>query len=157
MAQGMQHWRFFGVLSLGLLGALGPGSRPLHAGEWETDIQAAAELNRKGDLAGAEDELLKTMYLADNFAPNDPRLAYTLDYLGTINMQMNEPDKAAPILQRAVEAFKASRGPQSSETLESTARLAECDDSLQDYKDSQPLYQALVDSDEAMRCNKAPT
>jgi tetratricopeptide (TPR) repeat protein len=130
----------------GLLGLLLALSTALHAGSWEADLKHAALLNKKGDLKGAEAVLLKTLYTAEAFGEADPRLAYTLDYLGTLNMQMNEADKAVPIFERAVRAFKASRGENAEETLESMGRLAESHDALGEYAKSEPLYRALVSS-----------
>jgi tetratricopeptide (TPR) repeat protein len=135
-----------GSLKMMLLGALVIGSLPLFAGEWEDNLKEAARLNQKGDLKGAEEVLLRTLYTAEAFGESDPRLAYTLDYLGTLNMQMNEVDKAEPIFERAVRAFKASRGPDAPETLESMGRLAESYDAAQLYSRSEPIYRALVAS-----------
>src|SRR5260221_12506684 len=80
------------------------------AGSWEADINKAARLHKKGDLKGAESVLLKTLLTAEQFGEGDERLAYTLDYLGTLNMQMGEADKAGPIFDRAVKAFGSAKG-----------------------------------------------
>lgn len=118
----------------------------LAAGAWEMDVNKAARLHKKGDLKGAEGILLNTLLQAEKFGESDARLAYTLDYLGTLNMQMNLPDKAAPMLERAVKAFSAAKGPKAEETLEAMGRLAETYDSRELYAKSEPLYRAIYDS-----------
>ena len=116
----------------------------LRAGEWEDSVKQAARLHQKGALPQAEALLLKTLYTAEAFGEADPRLAYTLDYLGTLNMQMNEPDKASAMFERAVRAFKASRGEDSPEASESAGRLAESYEAQQQYAKAEPIYRALV-------------
>jgi tetratricopeptide (TPR) repeat protein len=131
------------VLTVVLLSALATGA---WAGTWEKDISKAAHLHKKGDLKGAERVLLNTLLGAEAFGEADPRLAYTLDYLGTLNLQMGLPDKASAMFERAVKAFGASRGPDAGETLEATGRLAESYDERSLYAKSEPLYKTLVQS-----------
>lgn len=139
------NWKWVSLKKILVVGFI-IAALPLSAGEWEKNLKEAARLNQKGDLKGAEEVLLRTLYTAEAFGEADPRLAYTLDYLGTLNMQMNEADKAEPIFERAVRAFKASRGPDAPETLESMGRLAESYDVNQMYARSEPIYKAIVDS-----------
>ena len=116
------------------------------AGDWQKDIAKAAKLHQHGNLKGAENVLLDTLLQAETFPESDPRLAYTLDYLGTLNLQMKEPDKAIPMFERAVKAFAASRGPSAEETLQAKERLAESYDERNLYAKSEPLYWTLVDA-----------
>jgi tetratricopeptide (TPR) repeat protein len=116
------------------------------AGAWEDGINQAARLHKRGKLKAAEAKLLELLYTAEGYGESDPRLAYTLDYLGTLDMQLKQADKAAPVLERAVRAFKASRGEKAQETLESSSRLAEAYESLGDYAKAEPLYRILVES-----------
>jgi tetratricopeptide (TPR) repeat protein len=116
----------------------------LRAGEWEDGVKKAAKLHQKGALPQAEAVLLKTLYTAEAFGEADPRLAYTLDYLGTLNMQMNQPDKASAMFERAVRAFKVSRGENSPEAMESAGRLAESYEAQERWAKAEPIYRALV-------------
>lgn len=119
---------------------------PAVAGEWEDSVKQAAKLHRKGQLKEAESILLKSLLKAEDLGETDPRLAYTLDYLGTLSMQMNDPSKAEPMLRRAVKAFEASGGPIHEDTLSSLARLADCLEARKNYKESEPLWRRLVEA-----------
>lgn len=131
-------------LMLAFLLAVSPLS--LSAQSWEQGIKSAVIAHRKGDLKKAEEILLKTLFQAEQFGEDDPRLAYTLDYLGTINMQAGEPDKAEPMFSRALKFFAGDKGADSEQALASVGKLAESYDQRQLWSKSEPLYQRIVDA-----------
>jgi tetratricopeptide (TPR) repeat protein len=73
-------------------------------------------------------------------------LAYTLDYLGTVNMMQEDPAKAEPIFLRSLRIFEKAKGASSEEALDSVAKLAESYDERQLWAKSEPLYHRLVDA-----------
>jgi tetratricopeptide (TPR) repeat protein len=121
----------------------------LGAASWEQGIKSAVAAHRKGDLKKAEEMLLKTMLQAEQFGEDDPRLAYTLDYLGTINMQANQPDKAEPMFLRSLKIFEKDKGQDSEPALASLGKLAESYDQRQLWTKSEPLYRRIVEANKA--------
>jgi tetratricopeptide (TPR) repeat protein len=118
----------------------------LSAQTWEQGIKEAASAHRKGHLKKAEELLLQTLLQAEQFGEDDPRLAYTLDYLGTLNLQEHEPAKAEPMVLRSLKIFEKTKGAASEEALESAGRLGESYDQRQFWAKSEPLYRRIVDS-----------
>jgi hypothetical protein len=127
---------------LGLCFGLGPA---LHADDWGIQVKAAVEAQKQGDLKGAESKLLKALYETQRYGPDDPRAAYTLDYLGTLYQQMDNPADALRVFAQASKAFDASRGPHSDEALASCRRLAEALEKSEQWSDAEPQRRRLLD------------
>lgn len=121
----------------------------LSAESWEQGIKSAVAAHRKGDLKKAEEILFKSLFKAEQFGENDPRLAYTLDYLGTINMQAGAPDKAEPMFLRSLKIFEKGMGATSEQALATMAKLAESYDQRQLWTKSEPLYRRIVEANKA--------
>src|SRR5690348_74011 len=78
---------------------------------WEALIKAAVQAQKKGQLKAAEDQLLKAMFEAEAFPAQDPRLAYTLDYLGLLYLNQGELADAKRVFERALKLFDGAKGP----------------------------------------------
>jgi tetratricopeptide (TPR) repeat protein len=128
------------ILSLFLIPSL------LCAETWEAELKAAIQLQRKGDLKGAEERLMKAQLEAERFGANDPRSAYTLDYLGTLYMQEGAKADALTVFNKALKGFDASLGPDSNEAQESAQRLAEAYEADEQWAKAEPLYQRLAET-----------
>jgi tetratricopeptide (TPR) repeat protein len=118
---------------------------PLAAAEdWNALIKAAIQAQKKGDLKEAEAKLLKAQLAAEDFGPQDPRAAYTLDYLGTLYAQRGDLSDALAVYERARAGFEASLGADSSEAIESAARLAEAYGNAGQWAKAEPHYRAAL-------------
>lgn len=121
-------------------------SLPGQATDWGRAVKEAGKLHRKGDLKGAESGLFKALLLAEAFGPTDPRLGFTLDYLGTLSLQAGEPEKADPMFRRALKVFEGSRGAASDEALETASNLAESLEARGLNQEAEPLYRRVVEA-----------
>jgi tetratricopeptide (TPR) repeat protein len=116
----------------------------LHADDWGLEIKAAVAAQKQGDLKGAEAKLLKALYETQRYGADDPRAAYTLDYLGTLYQQMGNPGDSLRVFAQASKAFDASRGPHSEEALASCRRLAEALEKADQWPDAEPQRRRLL-------------
>jgi tetratricopeptide (TPR) repeat protein len=113
---------------------------------WEGSVKAAVQAQKKGQWKAAEDQLLKAMFEAEAFPAQDPRLAYTLDYLGLLYLDQGELADAKRVFERALKLFDAITGRESDESLAEAGRLAEACDGLKKWEDSEPLYRRLLEA-----------
>jgi tetratricopeptide (TPR) repeat protein len=113
--------------------------------DWTLQIKAAVRAQRKGDLKGAEKLLLRALLVTEDFNADDPRAAYTLDYLGTLYQAMNRPEDAVSVFERALKDFDRSLGPHSVDALSSAGRLADAYEARQGWALAEPLRRRLLD------------
>ncbi|MGH7441380.1 MAG: tetratricopeptide repeat protein, partial [bacterium] len=132
------------LLSLLILPCLVP---PLRAGagdDWNAQIKAAVADQQKGDLKAAEHVLLDALLSTQAFDVDDPRAAYTLDYLGTLYQQQGRPKDAIAVFERALRGFDRSLGVHSDDALASAGRLADAYESQGLWAKSEPLRRRLL-------------
>ncbi len=103
---------------------LGLASQAL-ASPWGALLRDAMAAQRKGKAAMAEGLLMKALLQAEQFPSPDPRLGYTLDYLGSVIESQGRHDEAAPFFERAFEVFMQARGEGSDEAGQCAFRAAE--------------------------------
>jgi tetratricopeptide (TPR) repeat protein len=138
--EGTRYMRKAFILSLFLVPTL------LQAATWESELKEAVRLQRQGKLKAAEQMLLKAQLEAASFGANDPREAYTLDYLGTLYMQEGAKEDALAVFAKALRGFDTSLGPDSAEAQESAKRLAEAYEADQQWEKAEPLYRRLAET-----------
>lgn len=95
------------------------------ASPWGALMRDAMSAQRKGKSAQAEGLLMKALLEAEQFNSPDPRLGYTLDYLGSVIESQGRHDEAAPFFERAFEVFMQARGEGSDEAGQCAFRAAE--------------------------------
>lgn len=123
----------------------------LRAGDWAQLVNQAVQRQKAGDLKAAESILLKALLAAERFGPADPRVAYTLDYLGTLYQQRGATDEALAVFARAQTAFASSLGKDSPEAVESARRLADSYAEAGRWEQAEPLYKDLLARERARR------
>jgi hypothetical protein len=133
------------VIFKGILGLFCGLSLGLQADDWGLQVKAAVEAQKNGDLKGAESKLLKALYETQRYGSDDPRAAYTLDYLGTLYQQMDNQSDSLRVFAQASKAFDASRGPHSDEALASCKRLAEALEKAEQWPDAEPQRRRLLE------------
>jgi tetratricopeptide (TPR) repeat protein len=130
-----------GLILLAGLGAALPASG---SDDWSAQVNAATRAQRKGDLKQAEKLLLGALLTAEGFDDDDPRAAYTQDYLGTLYQQSGRPDDAIAVFKRALKGFDRSLGPDSEDALASAGRLADAYEAQGRWAQSEPLRRRLL-------------
>jgi tetratricopeptide (TPR) repeat protein len=120
-------------------------SAGLQADSWETAVKTAVKFQRQGNLKQAEQSLMKAQLEAERFGSQDPRAAYTLDYLGTLYMQEGAKDDALAVFAKALKGFDGSLGPDSKEATESAQRLAAAYEADEQWDKAEPLYRRLCE------------
>ena len=113
-------------------------------GDWSRQIKEAVQAQRKGDLKQAEKLLLRALLVAEDFDADDPRAAYTRDYLGTLYQQMGRPDDAIAVFAQALKGFDRALGPHSEDALSSAGRLADAYEAAGRWARSEPLRRRLL-------------
>jgi tetratricopeptide (TPR) repeat protein len=121
------------------------------ADEWTPLVKAAVQAQKAGDAKQAEQKLLKALLAAEAFGADDPRAAYTLDYLGTLYQSQDRDSEALAVYERAAAAFAKALGPDSNEAVESSHRLADAYAAAGRWPKAEPLYRALVERERARK------
>lgn len=117
--------------------------------EWTRLVKAAVQSQQKGDPKAAERSLLKALLVAEGFGENDPRAAYTLDYLGTLYQQRGDSSEALAVFDRARQGFVKSLGADSAEALDSAQRLGDAYAAAGQWAKAEPLYRERLDRERA--------
>lgn len=113
---------------------------------WGKQIKEALQAQRKGDLKAAEKKLLAALLVTEDFNAEDPRAAYTLDYLATLYQQDERLEEALPVYERALKGFDKTLGPNSEESLSEAGRLAEAFESAERWSQAEPLRRRLLEA-----------
>lgn len=111
---------------------------------WNRQVKEAAQAQHKGDLKQAEKLLLKALLVTEGFDADDPRAAYTLDFLGTVYQQMGRGEDAIAVFERALKGFDRALGPRHEDTLASVGRLADAYEAEKHWDKSEPLRRRLL-------------
>src|SRR5437660_6470889 len=97
-----------------------PANAPKDQGSaWQRRMDAGEEAVRQGRHAGAEQQYLDALQIAEGFGPSDPRLVESLIRLGLLYAPPGKlahmQKQAEPLLRRALAIQEGSRGPDSAE------------------------------------------
>lgn len=128
----------------GLALALGSGPALAAPDSWSSLIKAAKQAQERGRWDQAEPALLKALLEAESFEDTDPRLAYTLDYLGMAYRANGKKDEALKAFQRSYAAFETALGPNSQESAMSSIRVAQAAEEAGAWDVAEVLWRARV-------------
>ncbi|MCH8267055.1 MAG: tetratricopeptide repeat protein [Acidobacteria bacterium] len=115
-----------GVLCLMLVSALFIGCGQTAGSPWESYIQAGEAAYEQGNYAEAEKQFLAALQEAENFGPEDPRLATSLNNLAVVFRAQGKYEEAEPLYQRSLAIDEKALGPEHPKvatTLENYADL----------------------------------
>ena len=114
---------------------------------WETSTAAGLEAYQQGRYGEAEKYLSAALKEAENFGPEDPRLATSLNNLAGIYVTQGKYAEAEPLYKRSL----AILGPEHPDVAASLNNLAVLYDNQGRYEEAEPLYQrALAVYEEAL-------
>src|SRR5205823_11366041 len=68
---------------------------------WTTFVDNGCKLYDEGNYKQAEQTFTNALNEVESSEPKDPRLATTLDYLGTTMLRQHKSSEAQPLLERA--------------------------------------------------------
>ncbi len=101
-----------GVLCVMLVSALFIGCGQSAGSAWERYNQAGMEAYQQGNYAEAEKQWLAALQEAENFGPEDPRLATSLFALGSLYHAQGKYAEAEPLYQRSLAILEKALGPE---------------------------------------------
>ena len=138
------RFRLVGILCLMLVSAPfivwgQTGSSP-----WESDIQAGEAAYEQGNYAEAEKQFLAALQEAENFGPEDPRLASSLNELVALYRAQGKDAKAEPLLKRSLVIKEKTLGPEHFDVATSLNKLAELYRAQDKYAEAEPLYRRAL-------------
>ncbi len=118
---------------------------------WKSHIHAGAEAYQLGDLSEAEKEFQAAVDVAEEFGPEDSRLAMSLDYLAAFYQDQGRYAEAEPLYKQSLGIVENAVGPRHPFVAKSLDVLAKfyCDQGL--HARAESLYQrALTIRQEAL-------
>ena len=126
-----------GVLCVVLVATYAPAQENL----WEAYKEAADESYQQGNYAEAEKQWLAALQEAENFGPEDPRLATSLNNLAVLYRAQAKYAEAEPLYQRALAIQEKVLGPEHPDVANSLNNLAFLYGAQGKYAEAEPLYQ----------------
>ena len=97
---------------------------PAQTTAWEKSMASAYEAYQTSRFAEAEKFFLSALHAAEDFGPEDPRLATTLDNLGEIHRTQGKYAKAEPYYKRSASILEKALGPEHPDLAQSLNNLA---------------------------------
>ncbi len=113
--------------------------------DWTALIKDAVKAQKAGRWDKAETSLLKALLEAETFEASDPRLAYSLDYLGMVYRARGKKDEALKAFQRSKSLFDSALGVASDESAQSSLRVAQAAEEAGAWDIAEPIWRARVD------------
>ncbi len=114
------RWLLAGVLSL----LLWPASCAAPETSWETSNEAGMEAYEQGRYREAEKRWLAALDEAENFGPDDQRLATSLNNLATLYSAQGNYAQGEPLFQRSLAIWEKVLGPEHPDVATSLNNLA---------------------------------
>ena len=111
---------------------------------WETYMKAAIEAYQQANYAEAEMQFLVALKEAENFGPDDPRLARSLNELVELYLAQGKDAKAEPLLKRSLVIKEKTLGPEHFDVATSLNKLAELYRAQYKYAEAEPLYRRAL-------------
>jgi tetratricopeptide (TPR) repeat protein len=112
---------------------------------WETYMYRAEKAFRQGDYDDAENSVEAALEKAEQFGPEDPRLAASLNNLAFLYHTQGRYAEAEPLYRRALTVKEKTLGTDHPTVASSLNNLANLYNAQGKYADAEPLYQmALV-------------
>ncbi len=109
--------------------------------KWEKANAAGMEAYQQGRYAEAEKRWLAALEEAENFGPDDQRLATSLNNLALLYQAQGKYAEAEPLYQRSLGIMEKVLGPEHPDVAASLNNLAELYRNQGRYAAAEPLYQ----------------
>lgn len=139
MTDNMRCWLRVGPLALALF-AFAPEPAAAQRTDWDKSIEAGTKAYRQGRYAEAEKQLQAALKEAEKFAPNDPRLAATLNDLGLLDQAEGKYGQAETLFKRSLATRERVLGLVHPDVAASLNNLAELYRAKGRYDEAEPLY-----------------
>ena len=136
-------WLLVGLLSLAVWAFAG-NFASAQASDWETYMEAATKAYREGRYAEAEKQLKAALKEAEDFRPEDPRVATSLNNLGGLYHAQGKYAEAEPLLKRSLAMREKILGPVHPEVARSLNNLAGLYHAQGNYIAAEPLYKRAL-------------
>ena len=107
---------------------------------WKSHLDSGKKALEEGDYATAQKQFLAALQEAEDFGPQDSRLATTLNNLAVLYHTQGKYSDAEPLYRRALAIREKSLGPKHPDVATSLNNLAEVHRIQGKYADAEPLY-----------------
>ena len=111
---------------------------------WETSTDAGQEAYEQAHYGEAEKAWLLALKEAENFGPEDPLLATSLNNLASLYYAQGKYAEAEPLYQRSLAIREKALGPEHPDVAQSLNNLAELYRTQGKYAEAEPLYQRAL-------------
>ena len=150
------EWLLVGLLSL-VVWALAGDFALAQAPDWETYMEAATKAYREGRYAEAEKQLKAALKEAEDFRPEDPRMATSLNNLAGLYHAQGKYAEAEPLLKRSLAMREEVLGPEHPEVARSLSSLAGLFHAQGKYAEAEPLLKRALAIQERFWGRSIPT
>ena len=133
-----------GVLCGMLVSALFIGCGQSVGSPWESNNEAGMEAYRQGNYAEAERQWLSALQEAENFGPEDPRLATSLNNLGELYRAQGKYAEAEPLSRRALAIDEKALGSEHPDVATDLNNLALLSYNQGKYAEAETLNQRAL-------------
>ncbi len=133
-----------GLLLAVLVLALWPGCRIIQEARWEKANAAGMEAYQQARYAEAERHFKAALKEAEDFGPDDERLATSLNYLAALYRTQGKYAAAKPLYQRSLAIREKALGPEHPDVALSLNNLAALYYAQGNYAQAEPLYQRAL-------------
>ena len=120
MTKTKSSWLLVGLVCL----VFWPAHAPAQGGEWKSYMARGVGAYEQGNYPEAEKQLAAALREAEGFAPQDPRLAQSLNNLALIYEVQGQYAKAEPLYQRSLANLERVLGPWHPNVAKSLNNLA---------------------------------
>jgi tetratricopeptide (TPR) repeat protein len=138
-----RFWARWAAVCL-LVVQLSPAHAVTQEDAWQLQMSRAMTAHRAGDFTEAESRLRDALRLAEDFGPQDDRLAETLLALATVYYDRADYAAAQVPLERAAEIFEATAGPESTKFATLLNALALVHGHQSQPEAARPLYRRAL-------------
>ena len=112
--------------------------------KWEKSNAAGMKAYEEGRYAEAEKRWLAALEEAENFGPDDERLATSLNNLAALCRTQGKYAEAEPLYQRSLAIREKALGPEHPDVASSLNNLAGLYDNQGKHAEAEPLYQRAL-------------
>ncbi len=141
MTTNKKRWLLVGLVCLALAAV---AYVFLQVGPWETYMAAGKKAYQQGNYSEAENQFGAALKEAEEFGPQDQRLATSLGYLGEVYRLQRRYADAEPLLKRALAIWEKALGPEHPEVATNLSNLAELYRDQGRYAEAEPLHKRAL-------------
>ncbi|MCH6577531.1 MAG: tetratricopeptide repeat protein, partial [Proteobacteria bacterium] len=111
---------------------------------WQSHMDAGVQAYQQGNYPEAEKQLVGALKEAEEFGPQDPRLATSLNNLAELYRAQGRYAEAEPLYKRALAIDEKALGPEHPDVATNLNNLAALYDDQGRYAEAEPLHKRAL-------------